>query len=225
MPDFKPVTHVIFDCDGLLLDSETMYEQIYSELASVHGKEFTWELRMTLLGVPEADSSVILVEKLELPITSDEANDYLRQRERELLPTVGLMPGVDRLVRHLVANEVPIAIATSSSIESMELKMSAHGDFWSLFNHTVTASDLAAIRGKPAPDIFLMCARRFPATPRPEACLVLEAEPNGVLGALAAGMQVVMVPDPRIPEAERPATLVLSSVEEFQPQLFGLPAL
>ncbi|XP_063223519.1 pseudouridine-5'-phosphatase [Bacillus rossius redtenbacheri] len=223
---YRPVTHVIFDCDGLLLDTERLYEKIHTELASKYGKTYTFETKIKILGTPELDSNNIIINDLGLPITAEEMAEYMREREQVLFPTVNTMPGVERLVRHLAEHNVPIAIATSSSMRATRLKMSRHQELWSLFSHTVAASsDPEVKRGKPAPDIFLVCACRFPDKPRPAQCLVVEDAPNGVEGALAAGMQVVMVPDPRVPEDRtKRATRVLATLEDFKPQLFGLPA-
>lgn len=94
-----------------------------------------------------------------------------------------------------------------------------------LFNHLVSgSSDIEVKHSKPAPDIFLVCASKFPKCPNPQDVLVFEDAPNGVLAANSAGMQVVMVPDPRIPdEKKEKATLVLHTLEEFKPEDFGLP--
>ncbi|XP_063224114.1 pseudouridine-5'-phosphatase-like [Bacillus rossius redtenbacheri] len=221
---YRPVTHVIFDCDGLLLDTETIYEKVYTDLAAEHGKYFDFGLRMKILGLTRLTSCKTIVEELKLPMTPEEVVEYQVEKEKELLPGVRMMPGVERLVRHLVLHKIPIAIATSSTMEAMEMKMSSHRDLWGQFSHTVAGgSDPEVKRGKPAPDIFLVCASKFSTQPKPEECLVFEDALNGVEGALAAGMQVVMVPDPRVPREGLPATQVISSLQEFQPELFGLP--
>lgn len=78
-------------------------------------------------------------------------------------------------------NNVPIALATSSSAESVKVKTTHHGELFKLFNHKVMgSSDPEVKEGKPAPDIFLVAARRFPDKPRPDSCLVFEDAPNGV---------------------------------------------
>jgi pseudouridine 5'-phosphatase len=102
------------------------------------------------------------------------------------------------------------------------MKTANAAELFGMIHHVVTASDV--LHGKPAPDIFVRAAQKFPDRPSPEACLVFEDAPNGVKAARAAKMQCVMTPDERVPdEMRQDATLVLASLEDFQPELFGLP--
>lgn len=77
--------------------------------------------------------------------------------------------GAERLVRHLHNSKVPICLATSSSVESVEVKTTHHQELFKLFHHKVMGSSDKDVKdGKPAPDIFLVAARRFPDSPKPE---------------------------------------------------------
>ncbi|KZS15742.1 Pseudouridine-5'-phosphatase [Daphnia magna] len=227
MGQFQPVTHVLFDMDGLLLDTEDLYTIATQEIVSQYGKDYTWEIKTTVMGFIGRDVAVALVEKMQLPMTPDEYLLATSEVLCKLFPTCKLLPGAERLLRHLHSKGVHIALATSSSRENYELKTTHHGSVFQLFKHIVTgSSDPEVKHGKPAPDIFLICASRFPEpAPHPSNCLVFEDAPNGVKAARAAGMQVVMVPDPRMdPLLTQEATLVLKSLEDFKPELFGLPA-
>ncbi|KAL9929625.1 putative pseudouridine-5'-phosphatase isoform 1-T4 [Glossina fuscipes fuscipes] len=96
------------------------------------------------------------------------------------------------------AKEVPICLATSSA-EDMVHKIANHREVFSLLSHRVYASTDSEVReGKPAPDIFLIAASRFPGKPKPQQCLVFEDSPNGVIVACKASMQMVMMLDERV---------------------------
>ena len=222
---YKTVTHCIFDMDGLLLDTELHYSKAYNRIANRYGKEFTWEHKAQTMGFKTGAVAKAIVEMLSLPITAEEFEEEVVKIYQELFPTANLMPGAERLLRHLKENNIPIALATSSNKENFELKTQRWTDVFSLFHHKVLGgSDSDIVHGKPAPDIFLAAARRFPDNPDPSKCLAFEDAPNGVKSALNAGMQVVMVPDPMLPKhcIENP-TLVINSLEDFQPEMFGLP--
>ncbi|XP_053615768.1 pseudouridine-5'-phosphatase-like [Plodia interpunctella] len=222
---FKPVTHVLFDLDGLLLDSEVLYTETFSTVCAKYGKNFTWELKSKILGFQGQECADKIITALDLPITRETFMAECQAVNEVLFPKVQLMPGAHKLVEHLYKKGVPIALATSSSKESVDVKMQNHQDFLKYFHHlTMGTSDPEVTKGKPDPAIFLVSASRFPNTPKPEDCLVFEDAVNGVKAACAANMQVVVVPDPRIPPEElTQATLVLKSLEDFEPELFGLP--
>ncbi|XP_063909555.1 pseudouridine-5'-phosphatase-like [Zophobas morio] len=223
---FKHVSHVIFDMDGLIIESESVYDKVFSEIALNHGTEYTKDTKLKMMGTPDPITAQIAIKEMQLPYNVDQFLEIYLPRAKELLKHPQLMPGAKRLIQHLYKHNIPIAIATSSSQEFLQIKTQDHQELISLFQHIVCGStDPEVKNGKPAPDIFQVCASRFSDKPRPDQCLVFEDSPNGAMGAIAAGMQVVLVPDPDIPrEARQPATLLLGSLEEFKPELFGLPA-
>jgi len=117
-----------------------------------------------------------------------------------------------------------MAVATSSAQASTEAKIANHRETFAKFHHLTTGSHPELKAGKPAPDIFLLCADLFGDGVAPEACLVFEDAPSGVAAAAAAGMQVVAVPDKRVSvDLVRSATQILFSLAEFKPEDFGLP--
>lgn len=222
---FKPVTHVIFDMDGLILDTEHIYESSCREILKSFGKEYPFVTRMKVLGTTEQATARIIINDLDLPITIQQFLDKQHIICRREFKKLDLLKGADRLIHNLHQTKVPFCLATSSGKEMAELKMSNHPKLFDLFEHKVYGStDPEVKEGKPAPDIFLVAAKRFKDHPEPSACLVFEDSPNGVRAAVDAGMQSVMVPDSIVPEQQRKAaTIVLKSLDEFNPKLFNLP--
>jgi len=157
--------------------------------------------------------------------------DFVTEYEtamRKYLHNISLMPGAERIIKHFSNKKVPIAIATGSAQSGFERKTGHIGDLLRKpFSHHVFAgSDPEVRNGKPQPDVFQVAAKRFKPPPETaKSCLVFEDAINGVKAALAAGMQVVLVPDKRLDlnKLEVKPTLVLDSLEKFQPELFGLP--
>ncbi|XP_069105038.1 pseudouridine-5'-phosphatase-like isoform X2 [Argopecten irradians] len=221
-----PVTHVIFDVDGLILDTERLYTQITDKIVEQYGKTFTWDVKSKQMGKKDVEAAKILIDELQLPITPEEYLVQARAQQKILFPTVDLLPGAEKLIKHLHKHKVPIAVATGSSKRSIGLKTTRHQELFSLFLHFVYSSDDPEVKhGKPAPDCFLIASSRFSDSPDPSKCLVLEDAVNGVVAAHAAGMQCVWVPDPQQPQDgyKETATLTLTSLTEFKPELFGLP--
>ncbi|KOB69929.1 2-deoxyglucose-6-phosphate phosphatase [Operophtera brumata] len=184
-------------------DTEDLYSIGFQKVASRYGKEFTFALKCKIMGQQSREFSKMIIDELELPLTVDEFIRETREIFDQLFPDCTVMS------------------ATSSSVESYELKVQNHLALFELMPYkTWGSSDPAVKRGKPHPDIFIVAANKFPDKPSLDKVDSI----NGVAAARAAGMQVVMVPDPRLDRAlAAAASLVLPSVEHFQPELFGLP--
>uniref|UniRef100_A0A5S6QEC9 pseudouridine 5'-phosphatase n=1 Tax=Trichuris muris TaxID=70415 RepID=A0A5S6QEC9_TRIMR len=223
----KPVTHVIFDNDGLLLNTETLYEEAISTILSRYGKgKYTWELKLKQMGRAQEVAYQIIIDEYKLPMS---VQQMIKETDALLLdrfPNSQLMPGADRLIRHLHTHNVPIGLCTASRKKYFALKTSKHKELYQLFHHVVCIPEEVEIKtGKPHPDCYLVCASRFAdPVPKPSSVLVFEDSANGVEAALMAGMQVVMVPDRRMaPENRLAATQCIDSLLDFKPEAFGLP--
>jgi len=225
--NYKKVTHVIFDMDGLLLNTQSMYSQVSGKILAEHGKQPDWDFKMKVIGRHASEVAEMAVKHYDLPYTGEE---YLKLHEEQLhamFPTCELLPGVEKLIDHLNANNVPIGVATSSTRKVMELKTNAkHSKFFAKFSPIITGCDKRLNQAKPSPEIYLLCSQSFAKPPEsPSHCLVFEDAPNGVQAGLAAGMQVVMIPHHKVKKEHLlPATQVLASMEHFKPEEFGLPA-
>jgi pseudouridine-5'-monophosphatase len=189
---FKPITHLIYDMDGLLLDTESFHEQVNREIAQRYGKSFDPSIKLKIAGRPTLDSARILVELLELPLTPETFLEERKQLLYPLYPQAQPLPGAIFLTKHFYQRHIPQAIATSSSSHHFQLKTINHQEWIKLFDCIVLGDDPAITKGKPEPDIFLLTAQRLQA--HPEKCLVFEDSPAGVQAAKQAGMSVVAIP-------------------------------
>ncbi|XXG64495.1 hypothetical protein AAC387_Pa05g2434 [Persea americana] len=221
------ITHVIFDMDGLLLDTENFYTLVQENILARYGKHFDWSLKAKMMGKKAIEAAQVFIEETGLTGLLTPA-EFLEEREgmlQNLFPTCEKMPGVSRLINHLHANGVPICVATGSHKLHFELKTKNHGDIISLMHHVVLGDDPEVKRGKPSPDVFLAASKRFEgAIVDPSKILVFEDAPSGVAAAKSAGMSVVMVPDPRLDSSyHEAADQVLSSLLDFNPSIWGLP--
>jgi pseudouridine-5'-monophosphatase len=216
----RRVGHVIFDLDGVLLDTEHYYTEATQHIVGRFGKRFDWSIKSNMMGRSAIEAARYLVQTLDLPITPEQ---YLKERESALAKSVPLaepMPGAEDITRAVHAAGVPQAIATSSERWIFELKTQRHREWFRVFDAIVVGDDSRLKAGKPAPDIFLLAAEELGA--EPASCLVVEDSPAGVQAAQAAGMQVIAVPYPGMDPARlATADLLLDSLTQITPADLG----
>jgi len=210
-------SHVIFDLDGVLLDTEKLYTEATQSVVGQYGKTFDWSLKSLMMGRHEQEAAELLVRTLELPITAEE---YLRRSlpiAEALFSSAEELPGAEAFVATLAERGHALAVGTSSTRRLFDLKTS-HLPWFRSFS-AVVSGDHPEVRAlKPAPDIFLAAARAIAGDPA--RCLVIEDSPAGVLAARAAGMSVVAMPDVALPnERFAEAQLIVRSYAELRAQL------
>ena len=224
------VTHVIFDLDGLLIDTEPIYTQVTQSIVDRFGKVYTWEIKSKVIGKPPIEASRTLLDGLGIPSHQMTAEEFLAECEealQKLFPTCALMPGAEMLIRYFHKLGMPLALATSSAKRQLEAKICRHQELFSLFSVMVNGEDPEIKRGKPAPDIFQIAARRWSTPPvSPSNVIVFEDSLNGILAAKAADMKCVWVPDVnnKLNEAERAiADQMATQLNNVDLSVFGIP--
>jgi len=189
---------VVFDMDGLLFDTETLYRDAIMAAAAEDGIAMTLEVFQGLLGSPWPANRQSLLDHFGADFPVDALRDGWMRHFAALVETrLALKPGVAELLDTLDALGIRRAIATSSRHRDVARYLEAHR-LQGRFHAVIAHGDYAA--GKPAPDPFLRAAERLGADPA--ACLALEDSFNGIRSAAAAGMVAVMVPDLLAPTEE-----------------------
>jgi HAD superfamily hydrolase (TIGR01509 family) len=220
--DALHIKAVLFDMDGLLLDTESLAMRGLEQAAAAMGISAPESFRHAMIGVPADHCRVLIEERFGLGFP---AEDYLAAASRHMnimieAGALQLKPGVRCLLSHLEALEIPKAVATSSSRVKAECHL-RHTGILDRFDAVVTRDDVA--RGKPHPDLFLQAAERLGM--RAEQCLALEDSYNGVRAAHAAGATVIMVPDllPPTNEMREKCALVATDLHAVRPLIFPPP--
>jgi HAD superfamily hydrolase (TIGR01509 family) len=204
-----PPAAVIFDHDGLTLDTEQAWTRAEKTLFARYGRAFRAEHKRALLGTSRAVAAAKLERMLELPGRGGTLMDELHRLALEEVPRGSPpMPGASELVAELRARGVPIGLASNSTRAFVDLALRTAG-MLDAFDVTVAADDVRA--GKPAPDCYLAAAGALGVPPA--ACAALEDSATGVAAARAAGMFVIGVPS--FPGVELAgADLVAASLED-----------
>jgi len=192
-----PIRAVIFDMDGVLIDSEPVWNRVRVKLAAEHGREWDEESQRACMGRATVDWAKVMLDRLPLNMTIPEVIDLVVNRMvEEYSRHLPLFPGALEAVRGMATN---FAVALAS------------GSMTTLINHVLKASGLEQVipvvvlgdtipRGKPAPDIYLEAARRLGVSPRD--CVGVEDSASGLRALRAAGMKAIAVPSPEYPLLE-----------------------
>jgi HAD superfamily hydrolase (TIGR01509 family) len=214
---------VIFDMDGLMLDTERLALAAWQEASAALGVPCDPDVARRMIGRNQPDSVAIVRAHYgpDFPVEAvmtRSATAYEAIVERE---GIALKPGLATLLDWLEAERIATAVATSTRRARALAKLSRTG-LLPRFAAVVGGDEVA--RGKPAPDIFLAAADRLAHAPA--ACVVLEDSEPGLHGAHAAGIAPIMVPDlhPPSPDLLALAPLVLASLDEVRRHLASLPA-
>ena len=189
---------VVFDMDGLLVDTEVLVREAMMDQALEMGRELPLPVFLSMVGTNHATSEQVLVDHFGPGFPLGEFKTSWVKRYRVLSEAgVSLKTGVVELLDQLDALKIPRAVCTSSHHREVNLNLTPHG-LIDRFQQFVAHGDYA--RGKPAPDPFLKAAEVLGVAP--DFCLALEDSHNGVRAAHAAGMMTIMVPDLLEPTAE-----------------------
>jgi len=182
---------IIFDMDGLMVDSETVWFVAETEFVEARGQQYTQEVREHIIGKRVDEFMVTLRDHYRWEETIEVLTDDLVNRMLILIPQqVKPQPGIGDLVNYVQEQGIPHAIASSSPMSIINATLEAMG--WADF-FAVRCSAEDEAYGKPAPDVYLKAARRLGIAP--QDCLALEDSPNGARAAVAAGMTCYAVPD------------------------------
>jgi HAD superfamily hydrolase (TIGR01509 family) len=211
---------VVFDLDGVLVDSEHLWDRARRELVAERGGRWRAGATQDMMGMSSPEWSRYLHDELGVELEPAEISaDVVRRLEvlyREELP---LLPGAREAVL-AAAERWPLGLASSANREIIDLVLEL-AELQDAFAATVSSEEVA--RGKPAPDVYLEAARRLGVAAAD--CAAVEDSSNGLRSAAAAGMTVVALPNPRFPpdaDALALATVVIGSLDELEPVLRSL---
>jgi HAD superfamily hydrolase (TIGR01509 family) len=204
---------LVFDLDGVLLDSEQVWNQAKEEVVHEQGGRWREEAPRRMMGMSSLEWSRYLHDELGVPLEPDAISDeVVRRLERIYRDRLPLVDGAAEAVERL-AERLPLGLASSSNREIIDLFLELSG----LGPHfAVTISSEEVARGKPAPDVYLEVLRRMGADPAHS--IAVEDSDNGIRAAKAARMRVVAVPNPHYP----PDPAVLAEADDVVGSLHEL---
>jgi len=209
------VEAVIFDLDGVLVDSEQVWDEVRERLARELGGRWHPGAQRDMMGMSSIEWSRYMSDELGVPLSPEEVSaEVVRRVEEHYRRELPLLPGAAEAVRR-IADRWPLGLASSSNRPIIDLVLELAG-IEELFDVTVSSEEVD--RGKPAPDVYLEAATRLGVEPRRGAAI--EDSTNGLLAARAAGLGVVAIPNrafPPDPEALEVADVTLDSLDGVSP--------
>jgi HAD superfamily hydrolase (TIGR01509 family) len=213
---------VIFDLDGVLVDSEQIWNGVKEQLVRETGGRWRDEAPHTMMGMSSPEWSVYLRDDLGVPMEAAAINrEVVRRMDDGYRRALPLLPGASDAVRALAARW-PLALASSANRELIDLVLELAG-FADAFRMTVSSEEVA--RGKPAPDVYLAAADGLGVDPA--RCVAIEDSSSGLRAAAAAGMKVIAIPNPHYapdPDALALAAAAVPVVGDVTPSLVELVA-
>jgi HAD superfamily hydrolase (TIGR01509 family) len=211
---------VIFDMDGVLVDTEHLWDAVRAELISDWGGSDSGGAQVAMMGMSSPEWSLYLSDVVGIPGSPAEINTEVVRRLLALYAVdLPVVPGAIETVETLARHGIPLAVASSSNreiIDSVLTELAISERF------AVTVSSEEVGRGKPAPDVYLEAARRLGVDP--VACVAVEDSSNGIRAAHAAGMRVAAYPNQHYAPAEEALALafhVLVGLSEL-PSVIGV---
>jgi HAD superfamily hydrolase (TIGR01509 family) len=195
MAELPPVEAVVFDMDGVLVDTEHLWDEVREALTAEWGGRYTPEAQEAMMGMSSLEWSRYLHETVGLREPPDVINAEVVRRMLQRYETeLPVVQGAVDAVRRLHDDGLTLAVASSSNRELID-RVLRRLDLTGLFEATVSSEEVA--RGKPAPDVYLEAARRLGV--QPERCAAVEDSASGIRAAHAAGMRVIAYPNRHYP--------------------------
>lgn len=210
---------VVFDMDGVLIDSEPVWERVRRKFVAARGGRWAEDAQDRMMGMSTAEWSGYMSKDLGLSLSPPQVAELvIAAMAAEYSDHLPLLPGAVEAVRELSARW-PLAVASSAPKSLIEAVLDASG-LRGAFAAAVSSEEVP--RGKPAPDVYLAATTRLGVPPA--ACAAVEDSANGLRSAAAAGLAVIAVPRPEYPppaEALDQARLVLDSLTELTPRMIA----
>jgi HAD superfamily hydrolase (TIGR01509 family) len=215
------VEAVVFDMDGVIVESEQRWESVRRQLVLDSGRPYPDGATRKMQGMSAPEWEAYLHEELGVPGSPTEiGRRVVAQIAASYRADLPLIPGAERAIRTLAAR-YPLAVASSSNRELIELALSLAG-LTDAFRVVVSSEEVE--RGKPEPDVYLEAASRLGIAATD--CAAVEDSSNGIRSAHAAGMRVLAVPNREYPPAADAlalADVVLDSIDELTPEVVAAP--